>query len=422
MLTRAPKGTKDLLPTESYVWQYLEAMIRDICKSYGYKEIRTPMFEHTELFQRGVGETTDVVEKEMYTFNDKKGRSITLRAEGTAPTARAFIENKLYANPQPTKVFYIAPIFRYEKPQKGRLRQHHQFGIEVFGSEKPSADAEVISIVSTLYKRLGLEGIELHINTIGCPECRNNYNKILKDYLASKIDNLCETCKSRYDKNPMRILDCKNEKCQEQIKDAPLAIDNICEDCVEHFEGVKNYLKSVDIDFIVDPRIVRGLDYYSRTAFEFISSDIGAKDTVCGGGRYDGLVEMLGGSSTPAVGFGMGVERLILTLESQNIVIPNEDGVDIFIVTIGDNAKNEAFKLSYQLRNNDISSDIDHLGKSIKAQFKYADKIGANFTIVIGDDEIEKDIVSLKNMKTGEQEEVKLSSLLDTLKSKLGRK
>lgn len=421
MLTRAPKGTKDLLPTEAYIWQYIEATIKDICKNYGYREIRTPIFEHTELFQRGVGETTDVVSKEMYTFDDKKGRSITLRAEGTAPTARAFIENKLYADPQPTKFFYIAPVFRYEKPQKGRLRQHHQFGIEIFGSDKPSADAEVMSIVSTLYNKLGIKGVELHINSIGCPECRKRYNKILSDYLSDKIEHLCQTCNSRYEKNPMRILDCKNEECQELIKDAPLAIDNLCEKCIEHFEGVKEYLGSINIDYIVNPKIVRGLDYYTRTAFEFISSDIGAKDTVCGGGRYDGLVEMLGGPSTPAVGFGMGIERLILTLESNDVVIPNNNDIDIFIVTIGDKAKDEAFKLSYKLRNNGISSDMDHLGRSTKAQFKYADKTGANFTVVIGDDEIEKDVVSLKNMKTGEQNEIQLSNILETIQEKLGR-
>ncbi len=421
MLTKAPKGTKDLLPSQSYIWQYIESLIKDICKSYGYKEIRTPIFEHTELFQRGVGETTDVVEKEMYTFDDKKGRSITLRAEGTAPTARAYIENKLYADSQPTKIFYIAPIFRYEKPQKGRLRQHHQFGIEIFGSDEPSSDAEVISIVSTLYNRLGIKGVDLHINSIGCSECRKRYNDILKKYLATKLNDICKTCNSRYDKNPMRILDCKNDKCQELIQDVPLAIDNLCKECVDHFEGVKKYLKSIDIDYIVNPRIVRGLDYYTRTAFEFISNDIGAKDTVCGGGRYDGLVELLGGPHTPAVGFGMGIERLILALESNNAQVTNNDTVDIFIVTIGDKAKDEAFKLSYRLRNDGISSDIDHIGRSIKAQFKYADKIGTNFTIVIGDDEIEKNIVSLKNMKTGEQDEVKLSNLLDILKLKLGR-
>ncbi len=419
MLTRAPKGTKDVLPVESYKWQYLEKMFRELCKSFGYKEIRTPVFEHTELFERGVGETTDVVQKEMYTFEDKGGRSITLRAEGTAPAARAYIENKLYADAQPTKVFYISPIFRYEKPQKGRLRQHHQFGIEVFGSDKPSADAEVISIVTTLYDKLGIKNVELHINSIGCPKCRNEYNQILREYLSKKIDKLCSTCQTRYEKNPMRILDCKNDACQEHIGDAPLMIDHICDECSLHFENVKELLDIANIEYVVDPKIVRGLDYYTKTAFEFISNEIGAKGTVCGGGRYDRLLESIGGPSTPSVGFGMGIERLLLTLENNKIEIPFEDEIDIFIVSIGDNAEKEAFKILCDLRKNGISADKDHVGRSFKAQFKYANKINANYTIVIGDDEIEKGVVALKNMKTGEQNEIKLNDLISILKSEL---
>lgn len=421
MLTKAPRGTKDILPNESYNWQYLEELFREVCEKFGYKELRTPTFEHTELFERGVGETTDVVQKEMYTFEDRGGRSITLKAEGTAPAARLFIENKLYADQQPTKVFYITPVFRYERPQKGRLREHHQFGVEVFGSDKPSIDAEVISIAATIYKKLGIGNIELHINSIGCPSCRDNYNKILREFLSKKLEGLCETCNSRFEKNPMRILDCKNDNCQSEIKEAPLMLNHICDDCRVHFDSVKEYLDLAKIEYIVDPKIVRGLDYYTRTSFEFISEEIGAKGTVCGGGRYDGLIEQLGGPSTPGIGFGMGIERLILSLENNNIQLPSMKGLDVFIVTIGEKADKEAFRLLHELRTNCISADKDHLGRSIKAQFKYADKVNTSYTIVIGDDEIAKDIVTLKNMKTGEQEEIKLSNLIDIIRNRTGR-
>lgn len=421
MLTKAPKGTKDVLSTESYKWQYLEKNFREVCERYGYKEIRTPVFEHTELFERGVGETTDVVQKEMYTFEDKAGRSITLKPEGTAPVVRAFIEHKLFSSAMPLKFFYITPCYRYERPQAGRLREFHQFGIEVFGSSQPAVDVEVMSLVYDIYKILGVEGIELNINNIGCPKCRTEYNIKLREFLKDKLDNLCETCKSRYEKNPMRILDCKNEKCQAEIMDAPLMINYLCDECNEHFEKVKEYLEIASIEYKVDPKIVRGLDYYTKTAFEFISNEIGSQSTVCGGGRYDGLVEELGGPQTPAVGFGMGMERLLLTLENNGIEIPREKGLDIFIVTIGEKADKEAFRLLGNLRKNGISADKDYLGRSIKAQFKYSDKLEAEYTMVIGDDEVNKGIVSLKNMKTGEQQEVKLSNLIDELKSRLGR-
>ncbi|AFS78737.1 histidyl-tRNA synthetase HisS [Gottschalkia acidurici 9a] len=416
MLTKAPRGTKDVLPSESYKWQYVENVFKDVCKNFGYKEIRTPVFEHTELFERGVGETTDVVQKEMYTFLDKGERSITLKPEGTSPVVRSYIENKLYADAQPIKAYYITPCFRYERPQAGRLREFHQFGVEVFGSQEASLDVEVMTLVSTFLKTLGLKNIDLHINSIGCPSCRENYNKILKEYLGSRLDELCETCKSRYEKNPMRILDCKNETCKEKTKDAPLMIDNLCDECSEHFEKVKEYLKLAEVDFVVDAKIVRGLDYYTKTAFEFISNDIGSQSTVSGGGRYDRLVEELGGVSTPAVGFGLGIERLLLTLENNGIEIPKQDSVDIYIVSIGENADKEAFKLLSKLRMNGISGDKDYLGRSIKAQFKYSDKINAKYTVVIGDDEIEKGIVSLKNMSTGEQKEVNIDSLAEELK------
>ncbi len=421
MLTKAPKGTKDVLATEVYKWQYLERVFRKVCESFGYKEIRTPVFEHTELFERGVGETTDVVQKEMYTFEDKAGRSITLKPEGTAPVVRALIEHKLYSGAMPLKFFYITPCYRYERPQAGRLREFHQFGIEVFGSSQSAVDVEVMSLVSNFYKILGVEGIGLNINNIGCPKCRADYNLKLREYLKDKRDILCETCQSRYEKNPMRILDCKNEKCQAEIMDAPLMINHLCDECEEHFESVKEYLEIAGIEYKIDPKIVRGLDYYTKTAFEFISNEIGSQSTVCGGGRYDRLVEELGGPSTPAVGFGMGIERLLLTLENNGIEIPKEKGLDIFIVTIGEKADKEAFRLLTSLRKNNISADKDYLGRSIKAQFKYSDKLEAEYTIVIGDDEVDKGVVALKNMHTGEQQEVKLNNLIDELNSRLGR-
>lgn len=421
MLTKAPKGTKDVLSTEVYKWQYVESLFRDICESFGYKEIRTPVFEHTELFERGVGETTDVVQKEMYTFEDKAGRSITLKPEGTAPVVRALIEHKLYSNPMPLKFFYITSCYRYEKPQAGRLREFHQFGIELFGSNHPAVDAEVMVLVNSFYKALGVSSIELNINSIGCPKCRTEYNTKLKSYLENKLDNLCETCKSRYEKNPMRILDCKNEKCQAEILDAPLMIDHLCDECKEHFEKVKEYLELADIKYKVDPKIVRGLDYYTKTAFEFISNEIGSQSTVCGGGRYDKLVEELGGPSIPAVGFGMGIERLLLTLENNGIQIPYGNTLDIFIVTIGEKADKEAFRLLSVLRQNGISADKDYLGRSIKAQFKYSDKLESKYTIVIGDEEVDKGVVTLKDMKTGEQQEIMLSNIIEELRLRLGR-
>ncbi|WFD09251.1 histidine--tRNA ligase [Tepidibacter hydrothermalis] len=417
MPIKAPRGTKDVLPKDSYKWTYVENLFREVCSLFGYKEIRTPVFESTDLFKRGVGETTDIVQKEMYSFQDNGGRDITLKPEGTAGAVRAFIENKLYADAQPSKLFYITPCFRYERPQAGRMRQFHQFGVEAFGSESASIDAEVMALAMEFFKRVGLEKLELRINSIGCPKCRKEYNDKLRGYLKEKLDTLCNTCQTRYEKNPLRILDCKNEDCQSQIKDAPLMIDNICDDCKNHFEKVNTYLDSMGINYVVDPKIVRGLDYYTKTAFEIISQDIGAQSTVCGGGRYDGLVEQLEGPKTPGIGFGMGIERLLLTLENNNIEIPKEEGIDIFVVTIGEKAEIESFKIIKALRSNNISCDKDHIGKSVKAQFKYSDKINAKYTIVLGDDEIEKDLATLKNMQTSEQTEIKLSEIADVLKN-----
>ena len=420
LITKAVKGTQDILPADSYKWQHVERVIEDVCRAYGYKEIRTPVFEHTELFQRSVGNTTDVVQKEMYTFNDKKGRSITLRPEGTAGVIRSFIENKMYADTQPTKLYYITPCFRYERPQAGRQRQFHQFGIEVLGSDGPSVDAEVISLAVQFFNEMGLKNLSVNINSVGCPTCREEYNRKLKEYLDKKVDVLCETCLERKDKNPMRVIDCKNPTCKENLNDIPFMVDHICDDCKDHFDKLQTYLKEMDINYVVDKTIVRGLDYYKKTAFEIISNDIGSQSTVCGGGRYDGLVEMLGGpKGISGIGFALGAERLLLTLENNNIEIENPKSTDIYIATIGDAAKTKSFKLIKDLRTNHISADNDHLDKSLKAQFKYSDKLNAKYTVVIGDDELANDTATLKNMKTSEQTTIKLSELVDELKKRL---
>lgn len=420
MLSKAPRGTKDVTPKDVYKWHYVEKKFREICALYGYEEIRTPIFEHTEVFARSVGDTTDVVQKEMYTFTDRGDRQLSLKPEGTAGVIRSFIENKMYADTQPTKLYYITPCFRYERPQAGRQRQFHQFGIEVLGSDGPSVDAEVISLAVQFFNELGLKNLSVNINSVGCPKCREAYNKKLKEYLDKKTDVLCETCLERKDKNPMRVIDCKNPQCKENLKDIPFMIDNLCDDCKEHFETLKKYLTEMGIDFVVDKTIVRGLDYYRKTAFEIISNDIGAQSTVCGGGRYDGLVELLGGpKDISGIGFGLGVERLLLTLENNNIEIDNPKSTDIYIATIGDEAKTRSFKIIRDLRANHISADNDHLDKSIKAQFKYSDKINAKYTVVIGDDELANDTATLKNMQTSEQTTIKLSEIVDELKKRL---
>lgn len=420
MLTKAPRGTKDITPSESYKWNYLESKFKNLCSLYGYEEIRTPIFENTELFQRGVGDTTDIVQKEMYSFKDKGDRSITLKPEGTAGVVRAFIENKMYADAQPTKLFYITPCFRYERPQSGRQRQFHQFGIEAIGSDTPSLDAEVIELATQFLGEVGLKDLSVSINSVGCPVCRESYNEKLKKYLASKEDVLCDLCNERREKNPMRVIDCKNETCQANIQDIPLIADNLCEDCQNHFDTLKSYLDEMNIKYEVDKKIVRGLDYYKRTAFEIISNDLGSQSTVCGGGRYDGLVEQIGGpEGFSGIGFGLGVERLLLTLAANNIEIAKPDSTDIFIVTIGDTAKLKAFNILKALRSNHISADKDHLDRSVKAQFKYSNKVDAKYTIVIGDDELEKDEATLKNMNTGEQRLIKLSELVGELKKEL---
>lgn len=407
---RAPKGTKDVIPAQVHKWHYVEGVLRKTAKEFGFSEIRFPVFEYTELFNRGIGDTTDVVQKEMYTFEDKGGRSITLRPEGTASTVRAYLENSLYAGVLPFKSYYIVPNFRYEKPQAGRLREHHQFGVECFGAKAPSADAEVISLADTFLKRLGIQNVTVHLNSIGCPECRPTYHKALKEYFDSKKDKLCHTCLDRLDRNPMRILDCKCPDCKEVAKNAPVSIDYLCDDCKNHFEKVKMYLTDMNIPFEIDTGIVRGLDYYSKTVFEFVSNDIGAQGTICGGGRYDGLVEQLGGQATSGLGFGCGLERLILVMESIGAEFPQAPTADVYIANLGDKADVLVQKLIYDLRIMGVCAERDIVGRGLKPQMKYADKIGAKYSVVIGDGEIETGVVRIKNMATGEQTEINLSA------------
>ncbi len=405
-----PKGTKDCLPQDSAKWQYIEKIARDVASNFGIKEIRTPTFEHTEVFLRGIGDTTDVVNKEMYTFLDKGNRSITLKPEGTAGVARAFVEKGLVSSVMPLKLFYITPCFRYERPQAGRLREFHQFGIEIFGAEKASIDAEVILTARAFFEKLGVTGLKLYINSIGCKKCRAEFNTALKEFLKSELDNMCPTCKERYERNPLRILDCKEEKCKEICAKAPKIIDYLCEDCQNHFNDLKSYLELAGVEYGVNPNIVRGLDYYTKTVFEFVSENIGAQGTVCGGGRYDGLIEEFGGAKVAGVGFGLGLERLILLMESLGLDF-NEKTTDIYFATIGEDAYKKAFVLADDLRRKGISCEIDHMGKSVKAQFKYADKIGAKKVAVIGDDELANGVVNLKTMSDGTSRLVKFEDI-----------
>ncbi len=408
LLTQAPRGTQDVLPSDSYKWQQIERSVLDTAAVFGFRELRIPTFEHTELFSRSVGDTTDVVQKEMYTFEDKGKRSITLRPEGTAGICRSVLERGLLNDALPLKVCYLVSCFRYEKPQAGRLREFHQFGAEMFGSRLPVADAQVISLVNEIFLGLGIKNLKLKINSIGCPHCRANYHKALTEYFESKKDQLCETCLGRLLKNPMRILDCKSPVCSDIAKDAPVVIDYICDDCSEHFEGLKKHLEAMKIEYTIDPKIVRGLDYYTKTVFEFVSDEIGAQGTVCGGGRYDGLIEMLGGQPTPALGFAMGLERLLLVMKAQGCEPPEPSGCDIYIASIGDEALLKACELAAELRREGFYAECDTMGRSIKAQMKYADKIKAAYTLVIGDDEIESNIAALKNMDSGEKRDVTL--------------
>lgn len=417
LITNAIKGTLDLLPAESYKTQYVEAAVREIAENFGFYEMRTPVFEHTELFQRSVGETTDVVQKEMYTFSDKGGRSITLRPEGTAGAARAFLEHGLFNDALPQKIYYLTSCYRYEKPQAGRLREFHQFGVESFGAGTPAADAEIISLAHAVFRYLGVQNLTLEINSIGCPECRKKFQEALKAYFESYREQLCDTCKSRLERNPMRILDCKSPVCSEIAAGAPKILDFLCDDCRAHFDAVQKYLQAMDIAFTVNPTIVRGLDYYTRTVFEFVSSEIGAQGTVCGGGRYDGLLEELGGKPMPACGFGMGIERLLLLMEAQGVPFPEPKKCDVYLVSMGEEAGLKAAALAEQLREEGLSAQFDTVGRGLKAQMKYADKIGAAYTVVLGDAELESRRVNLKNMRDGTQTELSLDDFVGAFQS-----
>lgn len=415
MSIQTPKGTRDILPEDINKWNYVEKEFAVICKKFGYHEIRIPVFEYTELFQRGVGDTTDIVQKEMYTFNDKGGRSLTLRPEGTASVVRSFIEHGMSSQPQPVKLFYQITAYRYEQVQQGRYREFHQFGAELLGAANPAADVEIISLLSLFFQRLHVENLKLYLNSIGCPECRNAYNQLLKDYLADKIQGMCDTCKTRLDRNPMRILDCKEERCKGHIMHAPALLDNVCDDCRTHFESVIRKLDIMGIPYGIDKNIVRGLDYYTKTVFEFVSENIGTKGTVCGGGRYDGLVEEIGGKPTPGIGFALGVERLLLEMDSQGVVFPQAEAPDIYIGSIGEKAEMVVEKLTWQLRSKRISCIKDIMGRSVKAQMKYADKLGVRYSLILGDNEIESNKARLKDMKTGETKDISLDTLIDRL-------
>ncbi len=412
-INRAVKGTNDILPSFVHKWQYVEDCMLSTARLFGFSEIRVPVFEHTEVFKRSVGDTTDVVQKEMYTFDDKGGRSITLRPELTAGVIRSVLENGLTNGPLPLKVCYVGGCYRYEKPQAGRLREFHQFGVECVGAAAPNADAEVIALAKQVLTNIGIEKISLEINSIGCPECRKNYQAALKEYFKANIGNLCATCKDRLERNPMRILDCKSPICKEIASTAPVVIDYLCEDCENHFSEVKKHLDAANIKYTVNPHIVRGLDYYTRTVFEFVSGDIGAQSTVCGGGRYDGLIAQMGGQPTPSLGFAMGIERLMMVLEAQGAEMPEAPTCDLYIATMGENASLKATALCNELRDFGYSVQTDICAKGLKAQMKFANKIGAKFTLVLGEDEIVSNTAKLKNMQSGEEIEINLGEICD---------
>ena len=417
MFIKVPKGTQDILPEDISKWYYIEDMIKEILNKYGYKEIRTPFFEYTDLFVRGIGESTDIVTKEMFTFPDRKGRSLTLRPEGTAPVIRAYLENRIDRISKVIKLFYLGPMFRCEKPQAGRFRQFNQFGIEVIGTKSPTADAEVIITVLDVYKRLGLKNLEILINSVGCKICRVDYVQKLKKYIKDKKDFLCLECGERYGKNPLRVLDCKKDSCRKIIKSAPVITENLCKECESHFIEVKSYLDDQKIIFSEDPRLVRGLDYYTKTAFEIISGGLGAQNAIGGGGRYDDLVEELGGNPTPAVGFAAGIERMIIAIDQQKVEWPVEKRLDIFVAKVDGKNKDTAFRLLQKIRNAGLSADMDYSEGSLKSQMRIANKIGARYTVIVGEEELSKNMVILRNMQTKEQKEVKTDNLIDELTS-----
>lgn len=405
---KRPNGTEDVLPKDVYKWHTVEKITRDTAESFGFSELRFPTFENTDLFLRSVGETTDVVQKEMYTVKAKE-TEFTLRPEGTAGAIRAMLQNGLLNEALPQKIFYIISCFRHERPQAGRLREFHQFGLEMAGSPAPTADAEVICLAKNILDRLGLKNIELHINSIGCPTCRAKYHEALKAFFEPHKDELCDTCKERLVKNPMRLLDCKSPEDREIAKDAPVILDYLCEECSEHFVKLKKYLDNAGIAYTVDPKIVRGLDYYTKTVFEFITTEIGAQGTVCGGGRYDGLIEQLGGQHTPALGFGMGIERLLLVMDKQNCDYLSPKKCDIYFASMGDAALEKAMELTRGLREYGYCAEYDLMGRGIKAQMKYANKIGAVYTVVLGDNELADGKAKLKEMESGKETEILLN-------------
>jgi histidyl-tRNA synthetase len=420
MAINIPRGTADVLPGEVELWQFIESKARDICKRYNYSEIRTPIFEHTELFQRGVGETTDIVEKEMYTFLDKGDRSITLRPEGTAAVVRSYVENKMYGDPnQPTKLFYIGQMFRYERPQAGRMRQFTQFGIEAIGSHDPAIDAEVIALAMRLYGELGLTHLRLEINSVGCKTCRPIHREHLLKHLEGVKDQLCEDCQSRLERNPLRILDCKNEKCQQLTKESPTITEHLCEECDPHFAAVKGHLDRLGIAYHVNPRMVRGLDYYTRTAFEIMAEGFGAITTICGGGRYNGLVAEVGGNDMPGIGFAMSIERVLLTLKSQGLELPISKGIDCYLVALGEEAEKASLAILDSLRNAGISCDKDYVGRKMKAQLKAADRYNARFVLILGEDELANHYIVIKNMANGEQKQASLNDFVTVIKELL---
>lgn len=421
MMMQAPRGTKDVLPQDSYRWQAVEAKMRQAAALAGYREVRTPVFEHTELFARGVGDTTDIVQKEMYTFKDKGDRSLTLKPEGTAGAVRAFLESNLYAEALPCKMYYLnAPIFRYEAPQSGRLREHHQFGLECFGAQDATTDAELILLAYRLVSSLGVKNLTVKINSIGCPNCRPKYHARLKEFLADRIDGMCSTCRTRFERNPLRVLDCKEKHCQELVQDAPSVLDLLCEDCAAHFAQLQACLQAAGVPYVVDSRIVRGLDYYTKTVFELITQTPEGNLTVCGGGRYDNLVEELGGPSVPAAGFGMGIERLLMLLESEGVQLPCPDTLEVFVTYMGE-AKLAAFRLVEALRAAGIKADMDHCGRSLKAQFKFANKTGAPLTATLGEEELSQGVVKLRDMNTRQEQVVPLAQAAEAVREMLAR-
>ena len=415
MLTNAPRGTKDILPDTVGQWTYVEEKIRDLCARYGYKEIRTPMFEHTELFHRGIGEGTDVVDKEMYTFTDRGDRSITLRPENTASAVRAYLQNKLYGDSSLTKLFYIGSMFRYDRPQAGRMREFHQFGVEALGESNPAVDAEIIMLAMDLLGGLGLKDLKLSLNSVGCPKCRPVYRKVLQDFFRDKLEDLCDDCKDRFERSPLRILDCKADADKPYMADAPKITDCLCEECQEHFHKVQHFLSEAGVEFELDARLVRGLDYYTKTAFEIKYPPLGAQSAVAGGGRYDGLIEEIGGNPTPAVGFATGLERVLLALEKQNLLPEMDTQTDAFVVALGDVAQGAAFKLLTKLRQAGLKAGMDYAGRSMKAQMKQANKANARFALIIGEDEVKEACVQLKDMEKSEQQKVSFDNIIEKL-------